>query len=170
MDKATVFEETTAALEQLCQSLERAKQRASSPRAAARAIGKAYLRFSFDYPEIYRTVFSSNFRDMSRSRHSDRAAARARRLTYSYLAPLAVDGALLGDVQRAGLMLWAAAHGVAMLRQCGWLRSDEEAFELHEKTMSALVRGINQVHPRAVAAAAPFTPHIPNHRGNHESQ
>ncbi|HXD42417.1 MAG TPA: hypothetical protein VN649_17765, partial [Ramlibacter sp.] len=42
-------------------------------------------------------------------------------------------------------MLWAAAHGLVMLRLSGIIATDAELRRLHEKTMSSLVRGANQM-------------------------
>jgi hypothetical protein len=42
-------------------------------------------------------------------------------------------------------MMWASAHGLVMLRLSGIVADDTELRQLHEKTMSALVRGNHQV-------------------------
>jgi hypothetical protein len=50
-------------------------------------------------------------------------------------------------------MLWAAAHGLVMLRLSGIVSGDAALRKLHEQTMSALARGTQQV-----AAAPSRTP------------
>jgi len=43
-----------------------------------------------------------------------------------------------------GQMLWASAHGLVMLRLSGIVPDDTALRQLHETTMSALVRGADQ--------------------------
>lgn len=62
----------------------------------------------------------------------------------AYVALLIHEDILGGDALALGHMLWAAAHGLVMLRLSGIVRSDTELRQLHETTMSALVRGAHQ--------------------------
>jgi hypothetical protein len=58
-------------------------------------------------------------------------------------------GILKGEAKALGHMMWAAAHGLVMLRLSGIVSGDAALRKLHEQTMSALARGTHQ------AAAAP---------------
>jgi hypothetical protein len=59
----------------------------------------------------------------------------------AYVVALIAADVLRGEAQALGQMLWAAAHGLVMLRLSGVIASDTELRQLHEQTMSALVRG-----------------------------
>ena len=84
---------------------------------------------------------------------------RARRSMVAYLAPMVDHGILRGEVQALGQMLWASAHGLVMLRLSGIVADDTALRRLHEKTMSALVRGAQQgVASRAASALEPIRP------------
>ena len=52
-------------------------------------------------------------------------------------------------------MLWASAHGLVMLRLSGIVADDTELRQLHERTMSALVRGARQTMAGSRGTSAP---------------
>jgi hypothetical protein len=55
-------------------------------------------------------------------------------------------------------MLWASAHGLVMLRLSGIVADDTELRQLHERTMSALVRGAQQATSSRGAKALELMP------------
>jgi hypothetical protein len=69
------------------------------------------------------------------------ALARARRSMVAYLVPMIDQGILHGEPNALGQMLWAATHGLVMLRLAGIVAHDDDLRRLHQETMSALVRG-----------------------------
>jgi AcrR family transcriptional regulator len=149
------------AFNRFCEVIEQATRSSPDPRKSARKVGQAYLAFALENPDAYRMMFDVGDADVTRNAQLAEAFARARRSMVAYVAPLIDDGALRGDPQALGQMLWAAAHGLVMLRLSGIVGSDAELRKLHEQTMSALVRGTWQASTRANAAPKPIFPARP---------
>ena len=136
-----------AAFNRFCEVIEAATQSSRDPRVSARNVGQAYLGFALANPDSYRMMFDVNQPSMTEYPELSNAFARANRCMVAYVKPLVDQGVLRGDASSVGRMLWAAAHGLVMLRLSGIMANDNELKRLHEKTMSALVRGANQVAP-----------------------
>jgi AcrR family transcriptional regulator len=137
----------SAAFNRFCEVIEAATQSSPDPRKSARAVGTAYLGFALDNPDAYRMMFDVSQAAVTRSAELAEALARARRSMVAYVTPLIDKGILRGDAQALGQMLWASAHGLVMLRLSGIVADDAELRQLHEKTMSALVHGVQQAAP-----------------------
>jgi hypothetical protein len=144
-----------SAFNRFCQVIEDATRSSPDPRKSARAVGQAYLNFGLQNPDAYRMMFDINQADVTSSAELTEALARSRRSMVAYVAPLIQKGILRGDTQVLGQMLWAAAHGLVMLRLAGILTDDTELRQLHETTMSALVRGAHQPIPGSRDPGAP---------------
>jgi AcrR family transcriptional regulator len=132
-----------AAFNRFCEVIEEATRTGKDPRASARKVGQAYLGFALENPDAYRMMFDVSQAAITGSAELTDALARARRSMVAYVTPLIDQGVLRGDALALGQMLWAAAHGLVMLRLSGIVADDAELRRLHERTMSALVRGSN---------------------------
>jgi len=159
------------AFNRFCEVIEEATHSSPDPRTCARNVGQAYLGFALSHPDAYRMMFDIRQADLTAGAELTQALARARRSMVAYVAPLIGEGILLGDAQALGQMLWAAAHGLVMLRLSGIVGDDAELRRLHESTMSALVRGArpaksggpgtkapNRIDPRPVRKATRKSP------------
>lgn len=131
-----------AAFNRFCEVIEQATQSSTDPQKSARNVGQAYLGFALENPDAYRMMFDVGQDDVTGNADLSDAFARSRRSMVSYVVPLIEIGVLRGDPQAVGQMLWAAAHGLVMLRLSGIVANDSVLRKLHEQTMSALVRGI----------------------------
>jgi AcrR family transcriptional regulator len=148
-----------AAFNRFCDVIEEATRSSADPRKSARAAGQAYIGFALENPDAYRMMFDVSQADVTGNLELTEALARAHRTMIAYVTPLIAAGILQGEAKALGQMLWAAAHGLVMLRLAGIVRGDAALRKLHEQTMSALARGTHQ------AAAAPSrarkTPAVP---------
>lgn len=138
-----------AAFNRFCDVIEEATRSSSDPRKSARAVGEAYIGFALKNSAAYRMMFDVNQADVTGNPDLTEALARAHRTMVAYATPLIEMGILSGEAKAVGQMLWAAAHGLVMLRLSGIVSSDAALRKLHEQTMSALAHGTHQ------AAAAP---------------
>jgi AcrR family transcriptional regulator len=130
-----------SAFNRFCDVIETATRSSPDPRTSARSVGQAYLGFALEHRDAYRMMFDIGQAEATGNAELAEALARSRRSMVAYVAPLIREGILRGDAQALGQMLWAAAHGLVMLRLSGIVSTDTELRQLHEKTMSALVRG-----------------------------
>lgn len=133
-----------SAFNRFCEVIEKATHSSPDARTCARSVGQAYLGFALKNPDAYRLMFDIRQAEVTGNAELAEALARARRNMTAYVAPLIHEGILRGDAQALGQMLWAAAHGLVMLRLSGIVGSDTELRRLHETTMSTLVRGAHQ--------------------------
>jgi AcrR family transcriptional regulator len=138
-----------AAFNRFCDVIETATRSSADPRKSARNVGQAYLGFALENPDAYRMMFDVSHADVTGNLELAAAIARSLRTMEAYVTPLVEAGILQGDPKALGQMLWAAAHGLVMLRLSGIVAGDAELRKLHEQTMSALARG---THPTAVRA------------------
>ena len=134
-----------AAFNRFCEVIEEATRSSLDPRTSARNVGQAYLDFALANPEAYRMMFEVSQAAVTGNAGLAEALARARRSMVAYLVPMIDEGILSGEPHALGQMLWAAAHGLVMLRLSGIVEDDVELRQLHGKTMSALVRGTGQL-------------------------
>lgn len=137
-----------AAFNRFCEVIEAATRSSRDPRKSAHNVGQAYLGFALENPDAYRMMFDVSQAAVTGNAGLTEALARARRSMVAYVTPLIDAGILQGEPQVLGQMLWAAAHGLVMLRLSGIVVDDNELRQLHESTMSTLVRGTHQVTTR----------------------
>jgi AcrR family transcriptional regulator len=130
-----------AAFNRFCEVIEQAACSSPDPRKSARNVGKAYLDFALQNPDAYRMMFDINQATVTGNADLAEALTRSRRSMVAYLVPLIDKGILRGESHALGQMLWAAAHGLVMLRLSGIVVDDDELRKLHGRTMSALMRG-----------------------------
>jgi AcrR family transcriptional regulator len=149
-----------AAFNRFCEVIEGATRSSPDPRKSARNVGEAYLGFAMENPDAYRMMFDVSQAAVTGNAELTEALARARRSMVAYVAPLIDKGILRGETQALGQMLWASAHGLVMLRLSGIVPDDTELRQLHERTMSALVRGAQQTTPgsRRTSSLTPSNP------------
>ena len=147
-----------AAYNRFCEVIEGATRSDADARKSARNVGQAYLDFALANPDAYRMMFDVSQADVTGNAELSAATARARRSMVGYVTPLIELGVLQGDAQALGQMLWAAAHGLVMLRLSGIVADDAELRQLHEQTMLALVQGSRQAAVRGNTAAKPISP------------
>ena len=93
-----------SAFNRFCQVMEDATRLSPDPRKATRNVGQAYLEFALLHPDACRMMF-----DIS----------QAEVIGQAYVTPLIHDDILRGDAHALGQTLWAAAHGLVMLRLSG---------------------------------------------------
>ena len=141
-----------AAFNRFCDLIEKATRSSPDPRKCARNVGEAYLSFALRNQDAYRMMFDVSQAAITGSAELTEALARARRSMVSYVAPLIEKGIVRGEANALGQMLWASAHGLVMLRLSGIVANDAELRQLHERTMSALVRG---AQPAQFTSTAP---------------
>jgi AcrR family transcriptional regulator len=134
-----------AAFNRFCEVIEEATLSSRDPRESARNVGRAYLGFALENPDAYRMMFDISEDAMTSDEGLTAALARARRCMVAYLAPILDKDILNGELQALGQMLWACAHGLVMLRLAGVIADDAGLRQLHERTMSAIVRGATPV-------------------------
>lgn len=156
-----------AAFNRFCEVIEKAARSSTDPRKCARNVGEAYLGFALRNQDAYRMMFDVSQADVTGSAELAQALARARRSMVSYIAPLVDKGMVRGQAQALGQMLWASAHGLVMLRLSGIVADDAELRQLHDKTMSALVRGAQPELPTGsrTGDAKTATPAAPRKAG-----
>lgn len=142
------------AFDRFCDVIEQAMRSNPDARTSARSVGQAYLGFALKNPAAYRLMFDIDQGEAAGHAELAAALARARRNMVAYVAPLVDEGSLRGDAQALAKMLWAAAHGLVMLRLSGIVGSDAELRQLHEATMSALVRGARHTEAGSPGAGA----------------
>ncbi len=133
-----------AAFNRFCEVIEKATISSPDPRKSARNVGQAYLDFALRHPDAYRMMFDVGPAAVAGDAAVTEALARAHRAMAGYLTPLLDAGVVRGDPRTLGQMLWASAHGLVMLRLSGIVADDSALRQLHETTMSALVRGAEQ--------------------------
>lgn len=134
-----------AAFNRFCEVIEEATRSSPEPRNSARNVGQAYLGFALEHPDAYRMMFDVSQVSVTGNAELAEALTRARRSMVAYVMPMIDKGILGGEAHALGQMLWAAAHGLVMLRLSGIIADDTELRQLHKRTMSALVRGAHQV-------------------------
>jgi AcrR family transcriptional regulator len=150
-----------SAFNRFCEVIEDATHSSPDPRKSARNVGQAYVGFALENPDAYRMMFDVSHADVTANAELAEAIARSLRTMVAYVTPLVDLGILQGDPQALGRMLWAAAHGLVMLRLSGIVASDAELRKLHEQTLSALARGTRQpavpanTVPKSIAPVRP---------------
>ena len=145
-----------AAFNRFCEIIEEAARSSPDPRKCARHVGEAYLGFALQNQDAYRMMFDVSQAAVTGNAELAQALARARRSMVSYVAPLVDQGIVRGEAHALGQMLWASAHGLVMLRLSGVIADDAELRQLHERTMSALVRGAQPSRAANSATQAPL--------------
>lgn len=143
----------TAAFDRFADALETAGAGITDPHERARATGRAYLDFAFGQPNAYRLMFDMSQPDDDRYPDLARAGERARATMSGNLESMAEGGQVHGDPEVLGYVIWAAIHGLVVLRLAGKLPTKPDFQTLHSEMMRLLVAGM-----RTPPAAAPASP------------
>ncbi len=144
-----------AAFNRFCEVIEEATRSSPDARKSAHNVGHAYLGFALENPDAYRMMFDVSEDAMTSDEGLTAALGRARRCMVTYLAPILDKDILNAELQAVGQMLWACAHGLVMLRLAGIIADDGELRQLHERTMSAIVRGATPVAKSSRTSSIP---------------
>lgn len=129
-----------AALDRFCTKLEVARKPGKDARENARAVGKAYLHFAVEEPDLYRLIFDSTGQDLMVPEFSQMARRLNATMT-DYVQALIDEGYVEDDPIELGRAFWVAAHGVVMLHLSGFLPSLKARDEIHKATERLIYRG-----------------------------
>lgn len=135
-----------AAFSRFCKVMDDATHVGADTWHSARNVGPAYVGFARASRDAD-WMFDTSPADVTGNAELPEALTRARHSLVSYASALIDDGILAGDAHNLGRLLWAAAHGLVMLRLSGVIAGAADLRQPHEKTMSALVRGAHAPKP-----------------------
>lgn len=144
-----------AAFDRFAAALEAAARTAADPVDQQRAVGDAYIRFALEQPHAYRLMFDMEQADGERYPELARAGARARATMGAGLRKLAERGELQGDPELMAYALWAAIHGLVMLRLAGKLPEAAGFDAVRAELARLLVAGMRAPAAPAEPAARP---------------
>jgi AcrR family transcriptional regulator len=144
-----------AAFDRFALALESAGQGVADPRERARASGRAYLEFAFSQPDAYRLMFDMSQPGEDRYPELARAGERARRTMGAGIEMLAQAGQVHGDPEVLSYVIWAAIHGLVVLRLAGKLPEQPDFDTVHAEMMRLLTIGL-RTPPDAAVAAPPM--------------
>ena len=149
-DKADILATVRAqAFGRFADALEAAAGDGGAPIDRARRVGDAYLRFAAEHPHAYRIMFEID-QPLDDS-HPDlaREAKRARRHITRQAEELAAAGLIAVDPVLFGWSMWAAVHGVVMLRQAGMLDEGPDYAALSKFQGALMFKGAMTATPKA---------------------
>ena len=121
-DKADILATVRAeAFARFADTLEAAAAGGEGPLDKARLVGNAYLRFADEHPHSYRIMFDID--QPIGDDHPDllRESKRARSFVTRQAEEMVKAGLIDADPLLFGWSLWAATHGLVMLKQAGML-------------------------------------------------
>jgi AcrR family transcriptional regulator len=121
-DKADILATVRAeAFSRFADTLEAAAAGGEKPLDRARRVGDAYLRFADQHPHAYRIMFEID--QPIGEEHPDllRESKRARSFITRQAEDMVKAGLIDADPLLFGWSMWAAMHGLVMLKQAGML-------------------------------------------------
>ena len=121
-DKADILATVRAeAFARFADTLEAAAADGAGPLDKARRVGDAYLRFADEHPHAYRIMFEID--QPIGDQHPDllRESKRARTFVTQQAEDMVKAGLIDADPLLFGWSMWAATHGLVMLKQAGML-------------------------------------------------
>ena len=121
-DKADILATVRAeAFARFADTLEAAAEEGEGPLDKARRVGDAYLRFADEHPHAYRIMFEID--QPIGDEHPDllRESRRARSFVTQQAEDMVKAGLIDADPLLFGWSMWAATHGLVMLKQAGML-------------------------------------------------
>lgn len=122
-DKADILATVRAeAFSRFADTLEAAAVKGEGPLDKARLVGDAYVRFADEHPHAYRIMFEID--QPIGEDHPDllRESKRARTFVTRQAEDMVKAGLIDADPLLFGLSMWAATHGLVMLKQAGMLQ------------------------------------------------
>ncbi|UYN93836.1 MAG: TetR/AcrR family transcriptional regulator [Enhydrobacter sp.] len=141
--------------------LEEAYAAETDPVARARAVGRTFLGFACDEPDLYRLMYDVGQSDEASYPELTRHRARAREVIVRQNAALIDAGLLEGDPVELSHVMWASTHGAIMLHLAGILPPDLPLQSLFESALRMINRS---ARPRAVRRPATATTRRPARR------
>ena len=121
-DQADILATVRAeAFARFADTLEAAAEEGEGPLDKARRVGDAYLRFADEHPHAYRIMFEID--QPIGDEHPDllRESRRARSFVTQQAEDRVQAGLIDADPLLFGWSMWAATHGLVMLKQAGML-------------------------------------------------
>ena len=121
-DKADILATVRAqAFAKFSDTLEKARAGASDPADRGRLTSEAYLAFALKNPHAYRIMFEIDAPVDEKHPELGPQAERAARYITRGAEEMAASGVIDVDPKLFGWSMWAAIHGIVMLRQSGML-------------------------------------------------
>lgn len=121
-DKAEILATVRAqAFSQFADTLEAAAAKGEGPLDKARLVGGAYLRFAEEHPHAYRIMFEIDQPISDEHPELMRESKRARTFVTQQAEEMVKAGLIDADPVLFGWCMWAATHGMVMLKQAGML-------------------------------------------------
>lgn len=121
-DKADILATVRAqAFEKFADTLEKARAGVTDAAERGRLTGEAYLAFALKNPHAYRIMFEIDAPVDGKHPELGPASDRAARYITRGAEEMAAAGIIDVDPKLFGWSLWAAIHGIVMLRQSGML-------------------------------------------------
>lgn len=121
-DKADILATVRAeAFSRFADTLEAAATRGDGPLDKARLVGDAYLRFADEHPHAYRIMFEIDQPITDEHPELLRESRRARTFVTQQAEDMVKAGLIDADPLLFGWSMWAATHGLVMLKQAGML-------------------------------------------------
>lgn len=121
-DKADILATVRAeAFARFADALEAAAKGGTDALDRARRVGGAYLRFATDRPHAYRIMFEIDQPIGDDHPELSADAARARSFITRQAEDMSKAGLIDVDPLMFGWAMWAATHGIVMLKQAGML-------------------------------------------------
>jgi AcrR family transcriptional regulator len=152
-DKADILATVrAAAFGRFADALEKAAASSADPVERSRRAGRAYVAFALANPAAYRIMFDINGPDDIEHPELATQSARARRFITRHAEDLAAAGLLAADPVLVGWAMWAAVHGMVVLKLAGLWREAPDFDRLHETTMRLIFDGARRPRPAAGSA------------------
>jgi AcrR family transcriptional regulator len=144
-DKADILAAVRAqAFDKFADALEKAAARSADARESGRLVGEAYLAFASKNPHAYRIMFDIDAPLDKRYPELDAAAKRAVHFVTQGAERLAKAGVIDADPRLYGWSMWAAIHGIVMLRQSGMLAHGPDSRKLAGFLGATMRRGAKE--------------------------
>ena len=122
-DKADILATVRAqAFSRFADTLEAAAAKGEGALDKARLVGDAYLRFADEHPHAYRIMFEIDQPISDDDPELMRESKRARSFVTQQAEEMVKAGLIDADPLLFGLSMWAATHGLVMLKQAGMLQ------------------------------------------------
>lgn len=126
----------------------------ADPAKRARAVGQAYLDFALANPAAYRIMFDHHRAGDTEHPELARESKRAAGFITRQAEDMAAVGLLDGDPRVVGYAMWAAVHGLVVLRLAGFLGEEAGFRDLHAATMRLIARGARATRDDARKSAS----------------
>ena len=152
-DKADILATVrAAAFGRFADALEAAAASSADPAERSARVGRAYIDFALANPAAYRIMFDLNVPEAMDHDDLRRESARARQFITRQAEDLSRAGVIAADPQVVGWSMWAAVHGLVVLKLAGLLREGPDFDVLHKSMMRLMIEGARSSHALAPAS------------------